>query len=177
VQEYHPTVTVLELTSKTTYEPFPNLEYQSHIISCLSLRIDSKDRLWLLDYAHHGFRGTPTLTGFQLADQNGATDQQVVSYAFPPEVAGMGSMLNDFAIDPSGQYLYIIDTSIIATSPAIIVYSVKLNAAFRMLAGHSSMYGDSVFLNVLGNVIKFGPFGLTINADSIALDRSGIRLG
>jgi hypothetical protein len=174
-------VKVLELTSKTTYEPYPSVEFQSTIVTCLSLRIDSKDRLWLLDYAHHGLtKRPPKLIAFQLEGSGesvqSADRRPIIEYAFPKEVAGMGSMLNDFVIDPSGKYVYIIDTSIVGLTPAIVVYSVGWNESVRMLNAHPSMYGQSIFLNVLGNLIKFGPFGLKINADSLALDRTGNHL-
>lgn len=46
--------------------PFPSFEFQSVFKSVLSMRIDSQDRLWLLDYAKYAFTCSPTLYGFQL---------------------------------------------------------------------------------------------------------------
>lgn len=192
LQEYNYHIKVAELTSQTTFSAFPSEEYQNHIISCLSVRIDSKNRLWILDYAQHGIRGNPKLIAFKLdetltnpdhsapnaavPDSQKATphDVKVIEYSFPKAVAGFGSMLNDFVIDPSGAFVYIVDTSIIATTPALLVYSVQHNNSARMLSAHESMFGESLFLNVFGKyLIRFGPFGLKINADSLALDRKG----
>jgi hypothetical protein len=46
--------------------PFPNEEYQSLFKTVLSMRIDSLDRLWLLDYSKYAFAGKPCLYGFAL---------------------------------------------------------------------------------------------------------------
>lgn len=47
--EYSPaTIKVAELTSKTTYAPFPSLAFQSNFVTVLSMRVDRQDRLWML---------------------------------------------------------------------------------------------------------------------------------
>lgn len=52
--EYSPaTIKVAELTSKTTYAPFPSLAFQSNFVTVLSMRIDRQDRLWLLGTSIH----------------------------------------------------------------------------------------------------------------------------
>ena len=80
-------------TSKWT--PFPDSSYQKNIITCLSMRIDQQDRLWLLDFAQHGMMGAPKLVAFQL-DESRGTHALSHEYTFPSSVAGLGSMLNDF---------------------------------------------------------------------------------
>ena len=136
------------------------------------MRIDRQDRLWLLDFANHGIKGSPALYAFALKEN----DALVHEYVFPASVAGFGSMLNDFQVDPSGQFVYLVDTSIVSSTPALIVYSIRDRYGFRILSGHSSMFGRSSFLDVSGTLLKYGPMGLTINADSIALDRTGSKL-
>ena len=108
-------IKVVELDSQDTWHAFPDEQFQSKIVSCLSLRIDNQNRLWLLDFAHHGLGGIPSLFGFQLSDSPGGEDSLVVHYEFPADVAGVGSMLNDFVIDPSGLFIYIVDTSIVSS--------------------------------------------------------------
>mmetsp|Transcript_27706 Transcript_27706/g.38177 ORF Transcript_27706/g.38177 Transcript_27706/m.38177 type:complete len:290 (+) Transcript_27706:387-1256(+) len=110
-------------------------------------------------------------------------------------------MLNDFQVDPSGMFIYIADTSILAYNPAIIVYDIEKDASYRVLSGHHSLYGQSVFLqinstiapnptsssvcpagvcvaNVSGSLyeLRLGPIGVKLHVDSIALDRSGSTL-
>jgi sugar lactone lactonase YvrE len=76
----------------------------------------------------------------------------------------------------SGDFIYIVDTSIGGLTPAIIVYSISLQQSVRVLSGHASMYGSSIHLDVSGTQVKFGPFGLRINADTLVLDRTGTTL-
>jgi hypothetical protein len=96
-------------------------------------------------------------------------------------------MLNDFHVDPSGLFVYIADTSLLAFTPAIIVYSTLANRAYRVISNSHSLLGHSLFLkfnvtppsprnNSTHHEIRFGPFGLKIHADSIALDRTGSTL-
>ncbi len=183
--EFSPPVSVAELhpsseeTLYTPWTPFPSGEFQRNYHSVLSVHIDRQSRLWLLDFAHHAIQASPALYAFQLASGGSKTDNLVVSYTFPSDVAGFGSMLNDFQVDPTGEFVYIIDTSILALTPAIIVYSVSANRAYRMLQGHTSLFGSSAMIQIYGSVpstvLRFGPLGMQIHADSIALDRTGSR--
>lgn len=168
--EYLPKVIkIAELASLDSFSAFPNEEFQSKIATCLSMRIDRQDRLWLLDFGFHGLKKTPTLYAFDLKQE----DKLVKEYVFPASVAGLGSMLNDFHVDPAGEYIYLVDTGIVSLTPSLVVYSVLEDRSFRILSGHSSMYGGSTFLNISGSIISFGPLGLSIHADSIALDYTG----
>lgn len=167
-------IKIAELTSKREYVPFPSAKFQNEIVSCLSMRLDSDDNLWLLDFAHHGFGGQPRLYAVNIN-----TRETVVNYTFPSEIAGKGSMLNDFQIDQYGEFVYIVDTSIVAKTPAIIVYSIHHKRCVRILSGHAALYGPSVHLQVKGDnskPVKFGTFGMRIHADTFALDRSGSTL-
>ncbi len=196
--EYNPPINVAELTSKTTFKAYPPPPIappakssgiaattpppalpHPPLQSVLSLRIDKQDRLWLLDFAHHGLRADtlpPQLVCYKLGKWK---DEFVMNYSFPSNIAGFGSMLNDFQVDPTGEYLYIVDTSIISMNPSIIVFSVKSKRSWRLLENHSSMFGSSYFVNVRGTPgyhVGFGPLGLKVNIDSVALDRSGSTL-
>lgn len=137
------------------------------------MRIDRQDRLWLLDFGSHGMKASPVMYAFDLKHNK---DELVKQYVFPNNVAGFGSMLNDFQVDPSGNFIYIADTSMIALTPALIVYSVVDDVSYRILSSHESMFGSSIFLNISNQVISYGPLGLKVNIDSIALDRTGSKL-
>ena len=165
-------IKVAELKTKTTYKAFPNEEFQNRLATCLSMRIDRQDRLWLLDFNHHGIKGDPVLYAFALKKR----DILVKEIPLGTNLAGFGSMLNDFQVDPSGEFIYIADTGIVSTTPSLIVYSLKDDYGYRILDSHPSMYGQSTFINVGGSTVQYGPFGLTINVDSITLDRSGSKL-
>jgi hypothetical protein len=62
------------------------------------MRIDQQNRLWLLDFAMHGILGVPKLVAFQLDKAGGASDTVSHEYTFPGNIAGFGSMLNDFQV-------------------------------------------------------------------------------
>lgn len=166
--EYNPPVKILEMSSRSV-KLFPNEAFQKEIMTVLSLRVDSKDRLWLLDYANHGISGTPRLYAFDLRGK----DALIQNYTFPSSVAGFGSMLNDFQVDPKGELIYIVDTSFIAATPAIVVYDAIKRMSFRMLESHSSLWGGSHFISITNYSLGIGPLGLRTHVDSVALDRTG----
>jgi sugar lactone lactonase YvrE len=134
----------------------------------LALRIDSQDRLWVLDYGAHGMR-TPKLLAFDLA-----TNTLVDQFAFPAEIAGAGSMLNDFQVSPDGKRIYIADASIFRNRGAIVVYDVEKRAARRLLDGDESVQAEPYVPRVRGrDMVVFGVFVIRPNVDSIALDKRG----
>lgn len=136
--------------------------------SVLSLRVDRQGRLWTLDNAEHGL-GEPRLLAFDLDD-----GRVVHRHDFASEIAGLGSHLNDFQVDPSGERIYIADASILAQTPAIIVYDVARQRSRRLLEGHVSVAAER-FVPVVGGrrMTLFGVFSIRPGVDSIALDRSG----
>ncbi len=143
-------------------ETFPG--YQS----VLSLRIDAKDRLWVLDHAHYG-RGQPRLIAFDLA-----TNREIERYDFPADVAGFLSMLNDFQIDPTAERIYIAEASPIVHTPAIVIYDVVNRTSRRVLDRHSSVTTEDYRIQAPGrDMVILGIFTLRIGVDSIALDRRG----
>ena len=166
---------VLELTA-TGPQPFPSKRYQSpsdevpYFQSILSIRIDRQNRLWVLDFAEFG-RGTPRLLAFNLAAAGG---EPVHVFEFPDEVAGFGSMLNDFQVSPDGRWIYIAETSPIFHRPALIVYEVEKQRARRALHRHKSVMPQNYVIHAPGRpMIIFGLVNMRIGVDSIALDRSG----
>ncbi len=154
--------------------PYPNSDYQGqgkqevYFDSVLSVRIDAKNRLWTLDLANHGI-GQPRLLAFDLA-----TDTLVHRYDFPKDYAGFGSHLNDFQIDPAAEIIYIADASIMAKTPAILVYDISARQCRRLLENHPSVVPEPYIPIVQGRVMNiFGLFAVRPGVDSIALDKSG----
>jgi sugar lactone lactonase YvrE len=154
--------------------PYPNLEYQSetdgipYFQSILAIRIDRQNRLWVLDFAEFG-RGTPRISAFDLA-----TNELVHTYDFPPEVAGLASMLNDFQVSPDGGTIYIAETSPLVHSPALIVYDVNARESRRLLSEHESVLPQNYVIQAPGrDMIIYGIYNMRIGVDSIALDRKG----
>ena len=51
-------------------------------------------------------------------------------------------------VEPSGKFIYIADTSILAFTPAIIVYNVEEDRSYRLLSGQQFLYGVSAMLRI-----------------------------
>jgi sugar lactone lactonase YvrE len=167
--EASPPISVFELRDgvPVAYPPggLPGgLTYQS----VLSLRVDRKNRLWLLDYGRHGL-GQPRLLAFDLA-----TDALVYRHDFPSKIALVGSMLNDFQVAPDGRHVYIADASLFVQVPAIVDYDVAQQRARRLLQGHESVLPEKFIPVVHGARMQFyGVFAIRPGVDSIALDDAG----
>jgi sugar lactone lactonase YvrE len=158
----------------SSFEAWPTIEFQRQVVSVLSLRIQpGKNILYLLDHCEMGFLCRPTLTGLSI------NSKAVVSkHVFEDSVAGRGSFLNDFQIDPRGEFMYFSDTSILAKTPSLIVYDVQRDSSYRVLSEHPSMFGESLFLQMQGSqvMLRLGPFGFTTHVDGISLSRDGETL-
>ncbi len=169
----NPPIKVAELVDGKPV-PFPDEAFQHadgaglHFATPLSMRIDRQGRLWVLDYAEYG-RGQPRILAF---DVDGRT--VVHQYDFPKEVAGLLSMLNDFAVSPDGKRIYIAESSPIAQTPAIIVYDVERRTSRRLLDRHPSVRPKNYVIDAAGrDMVVLGIYTLRIGVDSITLDRSG----
>jgi sugar lactone lactonase YvrE len=116
--------------------PFPSLEEQEKFHHIHSLRVDSKDRLWLLDGGGKWFFVKPKLFAYDIK-----TGDLMVEYHFPEEVAGNGSFLNDLTLDEKRQRIYITDTNPYPYfgKPALIVFDMEKNASRRVLEKHVSV--------------------------------------
>ena len=162
-----PTLKVAELVDGRPV-PYPDAAHQAEFKSVLAVRIDAQDRLWLLDYASYGW-GQPRLTAYDLA-----TNTEVHSYDFPSNVAGFLSMVNDFQVDPSGDAIYIAETSPIRQRPALLVYDVRAQTSRRVLDGDRSVRAMAYVTQTPEREIAvLGLFPVRIGVDSITLDARG----
>jgi hypothetical protein len=169
----HPPVKVVEIIDGKPVA-YPGPEWQQpnedlpYFQTILSLRIDRQNRLWTLDFADFG-RGQPRLLAFNLS-----TGELVHEYEFPPAVAGLGSMLNDFQISPDGSTIFIAETSPILHRPALIVYDTATFSSRRVLDRHASVMPKPYLVQAPGRDMRvYGLVALKIGVDSIALDRKG----
>src|SRR5574337_1530336 len=147
--------------------PYPDKAAQEEkFTSPLSLRIDRQNRLWVLDYGAYGFRDV-RLYAFDLH-----SNQLVHEFQFPRNIAGLGSMLNDFQVDAGGKKIYIADTGALAQNQAIIVYDVEKRKARRLLKKHLSVRNGPYAVHIHGKPLKiFGIFKPKFGVDCIALSR------
>jgi sugar lactone lactonase YvrE len=134
----------------------------------LAVRVDAKNRLWVLDHGRYGL-GQARLFAFDLA-----TGALVHRHDFPSKIALPGSMLNDFAVSPDGKRVFIADASLWALVPGIVVYDVIAQRSVRLLEGHESVLAEPFAPVVQGKRMEFfGLFTVRPGVDSIALDAAG----
>ena len=153
---------------------YPNEDFQHErkgapfFSTVLSLRVDRQGRLWTLDHAEYAM-GQPRLLAFDLG-----TNRVVHEYDFPPDIAPVLSMMNDFQVDPRGEKIYIADASPIRRKPALIVYDVASRTSRRLLERHPSVTAKDFLIQAPGrDMIFYGFYALRVPVDSIALDRRG----
>jgi len=180
---YSPDVRVGKLTSPTTFEPFPNAEWNTpregtdqYLDNVLGLRSDEDGVVWMIDM---GFRTgiTPKLVGW-----NTRTNQLERIYYMPKPVTRDGSQPQDIVIDRKHGKFYIADEDIgpggNGTQAAIIVIDIKSGVARRVLEGDPSTVPENVPITVDGKdltvpgadgkpvIIKVGCDGITMDVNS-----------
>ncbi len=134
----------------------------------MSLRFDREGFLWTLDHGMHGLREPKLL---QIDIQKIQILQEI---RISSEYAPLGSNLNDFQISPSGDYIFIADTSFIRNRPGILLVNLKSGEISRRLDNHQTTRKGPYFISVDQNAVGFPPL-LTMRPgiDSIAIDRRG----
>ncbi|MGH7502013.1 MAG: SMP-30/gluconolactonase/LRE family protein [Longimicrobiales bacterium] len=149
--------------------PYPDLERQSLFDTPLGVRIDRQNRIWVLDHAHHGI-GQPRLFAFDLA-----TGETVHDLVIDRDAAPIGSFLNDLAIDPAGETIYIADVSFLRKSPAIVVLDVASGGTRRILEKHRSVKAQDWLIETPERPMAWlgGLLTLEAGVDGIALSRDG----
>lgn len=168
--EARPAWKVVELVDGEM-RPFPNLAFQTGegepraFKSVLGLRVDAQNRLWTLDNGEHG-RYPPRLLAFDIN-----SGELVHEYVFPPEIAGLGSHLNDLQVMPNGSTVIVTDASILAQTPALILYDVIQHEARRVLERHPSVSAEYYTPVVQGRRMElFRLFSIRPGVDGLALD-------
>jgi hypothetical protein len=180
---YSPDVRVARLTSPTTFEPFPNAEWNTprkgtdhYLDNVLGLRSDENGVVWIIDM---GFRTqiAPKLVGW-----NTRTDKLERIYYLPDPITVKGSQPQDIVIDQKSRKFYIADEDIgpggDGSHSAIIVIDMDSGLARRVLDGDRSTIPENVPITVDGSdltvpgkdgkpsIIKVGCDGITMDVRS-----------
>jgi hypothetical protein len=137
--------------------------------SPLGLRIDSRNRLWVIDPANHGF-GQPRLIAFDLE-----TGKEVHRHDFSRDVAPYLSFLQDMSLSPDGRFVYIADVGFWAKRPAIIVYDSERRLARRVLNRDASVYPQNLIIRNPIKPMSFlgGILEMKTGIDGIAASHDG----
>ncbi len=180
---FAPDIRVAKLTSPTTFQPFPNAEWNTprkgtdqYLDNVLGLRSDENGIVWIIDM---GFRTkiTPKLVGW-----NTRTNRLERIYYMPEPITVPGSQPQDIVIDQKNRKFYIADENIgpggDGSHAAIIVIDMDSGLARRVLDGDRSTVPENVPITVDGNdltvpgkdgkpaIIKVGCDGITMDVRS-----------
>ncbi len=148
--------------------PYPDETFQENFKTPLGLYI-SRNRLWLIDHGGNGFK-KPRLFAFDLA-----SNQAVLNHEFSRATGQVGSYFNDLRVSPDGNTVYIADISFLRKKPAIVVYDLEKDKAWRVLEKDKSVVGGSRTPQNKGKKLSFygGLVKLKLGIDGIALDKRG----
>ncbi|HXO72153.1 MAG TPA: L-dopachrome tautomerase-related protein [Bradyrhizobium sp.] len=180
---FSPDVRVAKLTSSTTFQPFPNADWNTprkgtdhYLDNVLGLRSDENGIVWIIDM---GFRTriTPKLVGW-----NTRTDKLERIYYMPEPITRGGSQPQDIVIDQKNRKFYIADEDIgpggDGSHAAIIIIDMDTGRARRVLDGDKSTVPENVPITVDGKdltvpgkdgtptIIKVGCDGITMDVRS-----------
>lgn len=135
----------------------------------LGVRIDTKNRLWIVDPASHG-TGQPRLIALDVD-----SGKEVQRFDFPNDIAPLGSFLQDMSISPDGRWIYIADVGFWAKRPAIVVYDSETRRARRLLSRDPSVYPENILIRNPIRPMKFfgGLLEMKTGVDGIAASRDG----
>lgn len=168
--EANPEINVAKLVEGQA-QAFPSIEWQPGgseplaFNEVLSVRIDQQQRLWVLDNGKHGLDKV-RLFAFDI--QSG---DMLKRFSFTRAEFTLGSHANDFQISNDGRYIIISDASIMAKSPALVIFDVEKESARRVLELHESVIAGPFEPVVQGRKMTlFGLFTVNPGVDGLVLD-------
>lgn len=154
--------------------PYPSGGMQSELFdTVLGVVVDRFNRLWTIDHGNHGLRKA-RIVAIDL-DTNEVLRNQVL----PPEIAPLGSFLQDLQVSADGRTIVIADASFWRKAPAIIVYDVETGAARRVLESHPSVSAEGHMIRNSDREMEFlgGVVVLRGGIDGIALGPEWLYYG
>ena len=109
----------------------------------------------------------------KFADAQGFVTAVTQIFGKKLDVVEQRMRINDFQVAPSGDTIYIADTSFIARKPALLVYDVDAGTATRRLQRHDSVRNGPYNVYVDGRRFEVAGAPLWFGVDTIALSRDG----
>jgi sugar lactone lactonase YvrE len=178
---YKPQLRVAELTSSTTFKPFPNLDWNTpkahsdkYLDDVLGLRGDENGIVWILDMGNRN-KITPKVVGWN------TKKNALEKILYIPAPASLpSSQLNDLVIDNKNHAIYIADEDVgpggDGSKGALVVIDMQTGKSRRLLQGTTSTRAEKIPVIVNGKELKVNsPDGtkriLTIGNDGIAADK------
>jgi sugar lactone lactonase YvrE len=154
--------------------PFPSGAAQEELFdTVLGLAIDRFNRLWTIDHGNHGLRSA------RIVAVDLETNEILRDQVLGPDIAPLGSFLQDLQVSADGNTIVIADASFWRKSPALIVYDVETGFARRVLESDPSVSAESHMINNGGRDMEFlgGIVALRGGVDGIALGREWLYYG
>jgi len=154
--------------------PFPSAAAQGELFDTpLGLVVDRFNRLWVIDHGNHGLRSA-RIVAIDLDTNEVLRDQ-----ALDPEIAPLGSFLQDLQVSADGNTVVIADASFWRKSPALIVYDVETGDARRVLEKHDSVVAEDYVIQNGDRDMEFlgGIVALRGGVDGIALGPRWLYFG
>ena len=168
--EASPSINVAKLVNGEG-QAFPSLDWQPGgreplaFNEVLSVRLDSAQRLWVLDNGKHG------LDKVRLLAFDTTSGEMLKHFTFARTEFSLGSHANDFQISNDGRFIIISDASMLAKRPALIIYDVENESARRVLEQHESVLAGHFEPVVQGRKMTlFGAFTVNPGVDGLVLD-------
>lgn len=165
-----PSINVAKLVAGQA-QAFPSLAWQPGgdeplaFNEVLSVRLDQQQRLWVLDNGKHGLDKV-RLLAFDIT-----TGELVKRFTFARTEFALGSHANDFQISSDGRFIIISDASLLAKSPALVVYDIENESARRVLDQHASVLAGRFEPIVQGRKMTlYGLFTINPGVDGLVLD-------
>lgn len=154
--------------------PYPSGAAQAELFdTVLGVAIDRYNRLWTIDHGNHGLRSA-RIVAIDLD-----TDEVLRNQVLGPDIAPMGSFLQDLQVSADGNTIVIADASFWRKSPAIIVYDVETGDARRVLESHASVAAEDYMIRNNDRDMEFlgGIVALRGGIDGIALGPKWLYYG
>lgn len=169
--EASPSINVAKLVDDKV-QAFPSIEWQPGgseplaFNEVLSIRIDYQQHLWVLDNGRHGLDRV-RLFAFDLA-----SGEMKKRFTFSRAEFALGSHANDFQISKDGRFIIISDASLLAKSPALVVFDIENEVAYRVLEQDESVLAGQFEPIVQGRrMTLFGLFTINPGVDGLVLDQ------
>lgn len=162
---------VVEVQPDGSVQPFPNAAWSASpddngigLNNVLGIRADGNGIVWMLD--NPGEDGTGRLVGWDTRRDR----LHRVIYLAPP-VIPENTFLNDFAVDPYHDAIYIADTAG-GSNAALIVVDLETGYARRVLEGHVSVQPQDIPMVIDGETVTLGGEAARVGVNPITLDPS-----
>ena len=169
------TTKLVEITSKTTYVPFPSEKLQPKTASASDdifdtpqgLIFDNQNRLWVLDA---GFSiGRTRLYAFDIDSK-----KELMRFNIPKELAPSNSFVQDLAVDDKNGFVYLA----CVTNPGIIVVDINKNE-FRKIIDLPTMQSEDADMVIDGKVqyLNGEPARIALDPITISADKETLYYG